>query len=100
MINEKLINKINGNLNSYTINVADTNSEFDTNQILSSNLSFATANKDSTPDSPITPQTLLKDFETQRTKRIPNFTICFITPTKKAIETAEINSSEKHIDIK
>ena len=98
MINEKLINKINRNLNSYTVNEVNTNNEYDTTQIVSSNLSFATPNNDSKADSPITPKTLLKDSETQSTKSIPDFTICFITPTKKTIETVETNSSEKYID--
>ena len=65
---------------------------------LSSNLSFAIPNNDIIANSPVTPQTHLKDFETTNTKSIPNFTIGPITPTKKTVENAETNSSEKYID--
>ena len=61
-------------------------------QILSSNLSFANPNNDSTPDSSITPQTPLKDSETPSTKSISDLTIGLVTPTKKTIENAETNS--------
>ena len=98
MINEKLINKINRNLNSYSVNEANTNTEYGTTQVLSSNLSFANPNNDSTPDSSITPQTPLKDSETPSTKSISDLIIGLVTPTKKTIENAETNSSEKNID--
>ena len=98
MINENLINNINIKLNPYTVNGNNTNTEYDITPILNSNLFFATPNNDATPYSPITAQTLLKDNETPSTKRIPNFTIDFITTTKKTVENAETNSSEKYID--
>ena len=98
MINEKLINKIDRNLNSYSVNEANTNTEYGTTQVLSSNLSFANPNNDSTPDSSITPQTPLKDSETPSTKSIPDLTIGLVTSTKKTIENAETNSLEKDID--
>ena len=100
MINEKLKHKINRNLNSYSVNGADTNTEYGTAQVLSSNLSFANPNNDSTPDSSITPQTPLKDSETPSTKSISDLTIGLVTPTKKTIENVETNSSEKNIDTK
>ena len=62
---------------------------------LSSILSFANPNNDSTPNSSITPQTPLKVFETPSTKSIPDLIIGVVTPTKKIIGNAEINSSEK-----
>ena len=98
LINEKLINKINRNLNSYSVNEANTNTEYGTTQVLSSNLSFANPNNDSTPDSSITPQTPLKDSETPSTKSISDLIIGLVTPTKKTIENAETNSSEKNLD--
>ena len=96
LINEKLINKINRYLNSYSVNEANTNTKYGTTQVLSSNLSFVNPNKDSTPDSSITPQTPLKDSETTNTKSISDLTIGLATPTKKTIENAETNSLEKH----
>ena len=60
-------------------------------KILSSNLSFDTSISDSTP-------THLKNSETSSTKRIPDF-IIVITPTRKTIENAKTNSSEKYVDI-
>ena len=98
MINEKLINKINGNLNLYTVNEVNTNTKFGTTQVLSSNLSFANPNNNTTPDSSITPQTPLKDSETPSTKSTHDLTIGLVTPTTKAIENVETNSSEKNID--
>ena len=41
LINETLINKINRNLNSYSVKEANTNTEYGTSQVLSSNLYFA-----------------------------------------------------------
>ena len=98
MINEKLINKINRNLNSYSVNEANTNTEYGMSQVLSSNSYFANSNNDSTSDSSITPQTPLKGFETPSTKSIPDLTIGLLTPVKKTIENAETNFSEKNID--
>ena len=97
-INEKLINKINRNLNPYSVNEANTNTKYDTNQVLSNNSYFANSNNDSTSDSSITPQTPLKGSETPSTKSIPDLTIGLLTPTKKTIENAETNFSEKNID--
>ena len=77
MINEKLINKINRNLNSYSVNKANTNTEYGTTQILSSNLYFANPNNDSTSDLSITPQTPLKGSETPSTKNIPDIKLLF-----------------------
>ena len=73
MISEKIINEINRNLNSCSVNEVNTNTEYFTTQVLSSNLSFATLNNDSTHDSPITPQTPLKGSETSSTKSIRDF---------------------------
>ena len=64
-------------------------------QVLSSNLSFANPNNDSTPDSSITSQTPLKGSETPNTKSIPDLTIGLTTPMQKTIENAETNSSKK-----
>ena len=95
MINRKLTNKVNS---PYSVNEANTNTGYGTTQVLSSNLSFSNPNNDSTPDSSITPQTLLKVSETPRTKRILNLTIGLVTPTQKTIENAETNSSGKNIN--
>ena len=62
---------------------------------MSSNLSFADPNNNSTSDSSITPQTPLKDSETSNTKNISDLTIGLVNPAKKTIENAETNSSEK-----
>ena len=67
---------------------------------LSSILSFANPNNDSTPNSSITLQTPLKVFETPSTKSIPDLIIGLVTPTKEIIENAETNSSEKKTDTK
>ena len=95
LINEKLINKINRNLNSYSVNEANTNTEYGTSQVLSSNSYFANSNNDLTSDSSVNPQTPLKGSETPSTKSIPDLTIDLLTRTKKTIENAETNSSEK-----
>ena len=55
LINEKLINKINRNLKSYSVDKANTNTEYGTGQVLSSNSYFANSNNDSTSDSSVTP---------------------------------------------
>ena len=89
LINEKLINKINRNLNSYSVNEANTNTKYGTTQVSSNNLSFANPNIDSTPDPSITLQSPLKDSETPSTKSISDLTIGLLTPTKKTIENAE-----------
>ena len=75
LINEKLINKINRNLNSYSVNEANTNTEYVMSQVLSSNSYFANSNNDLTSNSSITPQTPLKGSETPSTKRIPDLNI-------------------------
>ena len=90
-------NKTNRNLNSYSVNEANTNTKYGTSQVLTIKLYLANLNNDSTPDSSITPQTPFKDSETPSTKNIPDLTIGLVTPTKKAIENAETNSSEKNI---
>ena len=95
MINEKLINKINRNLNSYSLNEANTNTKYGASQALSSNSYFANSNNDPTSDSSETLETPLKGSETPSTKSIPDLTICLLTPTKKTIENVETNSSEK-----
>ena len=89
MINEKLIHKIDRNLNSYSVNEVNTNTEYATTKVLSSNLSFANPNNESTADFSITPQTPLKDYETPSTKSSPEFTIGLINPMKNTIENAE-----------
>ena len=73
LINEKLINKINRNLNSYSVNEAKTNTG--TSQVLSSNSYFANSDNDSTSDSSVTPQTLLRVSETTSTKSISDLSI-------------------------
>ena len=88
MINEKVINKINRNLNSYHVNEANLNTEYGTSQLLISNSYFANSNNDSTSDSSIAPQKLLKGSETPSTKSIPDLTV----------ENAETSSSEKNIE--
>ena len=98
MINEKLINKINRNLNSYSVNEANINTEYGTSQALRSNSHFANSNNDSTSDSPETPQTLLKGSETPSTKSIPDLTFGLLTPTKKSVENTETHFSEKNMD--
>ena len=98
LINEKLINKINRNLKSYSVNEANTYTEHGTSQVLSSNSYFANSDNDSTSHSSVTPQTLLKGSETISTKSIPDLNIGFLTPTKKTVEKAETNSSEKNLE--
>ena len=95
-INEQLIKKINRNLNSYSANEANTNTEYGTAQILNSNLYFTNPNNDSTSDSSITPQTHLKDFETSSIKSIPDLAIDLVTPTKKTIENVKQMLHKKH----
>ena len=67
-------------------------------QVLSSNLSFANPNNESTPDSSKTPQTPSKNSKTPSTKSISDLTIGPVTPQNKTIENAEKNSSEKNVD--
>ena len=81
MIYEKLINKINRNLNSDLVN--NINTQYGKTQVLNSNLYFAIPNNDSTSDSSITPQGTLKDAETPSTKNIIDLTIGLVTPAKK-----------------
>ena len=80
MINETLVNKIKRNLNSYSVDEANTNTEYGMTQVLSSNLSFANPNNESTPDSSKTPQTPSKDSKTPSTKSISDLTIGPVTP--------------------
>ena len=98
MINETLVNKIKRNLNSYSVDEANTNTEYGMTQVLSSNLSFANPNNESTPDSSKTPQTPSKNSKTPSTKSISDLTIGPVTPQNKTIENAEKNSSEKNVD--
>ena len=93
LINEKLINKINRSLTSYSVNEANTNTG--RSQVSSSNSYYANPHNDSTSDSSVTPQTLLKGSETTSTKRIPDLSIGLLTPTKKIVENAETNPSKK-----
>ena len=93
LINEKLINKINRSLTSYSVNEANTNTG--RSQVSSSNSYYANPHNDSTSDSSVTPQTLLKGSETTSTKRIPDLSIGLLTPTKKIVENAEANPSKK-----
>ena len=98
MIKEKLINKIDRNLYSYSVNEANTFTKYGTTHVLSGNLYFANPKNDSISDSSITPQAPLKGSEAPSTKSIPDLIIYLITPTKKTIENAKINSSDKDID--
>ena len=93
LINEKLINKINRNVSSYSVNEANTNTKYGATQVSNNNLFFANSSIDSTPGSSATPQSPLKDSETPSTKSC--LTVGLVTPTKKTIENAETNSSEK-----
>ena len=85
-------------MNSYSVNEANTNTEYGTSQVLSSNLYFVNSDNDSTSDSSVTPETLLKGSEAISAKSIPDLNIGFLTPTKKTAEKAETNSSEKNLD--
>ena len=85
-------------MNSYFVNKANTNTEYGTSQVFSSNSYIANSSNDSTSDSSVTPQTLLKGSETSSTKRIPDLTIGLLTPRKKTVKNAETNSSEKNMD--
>ena len=98
LINENLINKINGNVNSYSVNEANTNTG--TSEVLSSNSYFANSDNDSTSDSSVTPQTLLKGSETTSTKSIPDLTIGLLTPMKKTVENAEMDTITQYEKIK
>ena len=95
MRNEKLINKITRNLNSYCVNEANTNTDYGTSQLLNSNLYFANSNNDWTSDSSRTPQTPLKGSERPITKSVSDLTIGLLTPTEKTIKNVETNSSGK-----
>ena len=53
----------------------NTNTEYGTVQVLSSNSYFANSNNDSTSDSSVTPQTPLKGSKKPSTKSIPGLTI-------------------------
>ena len=85
-------------MNFYYVNEANTNTEYGTSQVLSSNLYFANSNNDSTSDSSLTHKTPLKGSETPSTKSVPNLTIGLLTPLEKIMENVETNSSGKNID--
>ena len=94
LIDEKLLNKINRNLNSYSVNTVNTEIDYETTQLISSNSSIATPMNDATPRF----HTPLNDSETPITNSIPDFSADFLTPEHKTIENAHMNSSEKYID--
>ena len=98
MIDEKLLNKINRNLNSYSVNTVNTEIDYETTQLISSNSSIATPMNDATPRFNMATQTPLNDSETPITNSIPHFSADFLTPEHKTIENAHMNSSEKYID--
>ena len=97
LINETLINKINRNLNSYSVKEANTNSKYGTSQVLSSNLYFANSTNNSTCDSSVTPQTPLKGSEAPSTKSIPDLTIGLLTPTEK-MQKLFLQKKHRHND--
>ena len=70
LIFEKLINKINRNLNSDPVNEANINTQYGTTQVLHSNLYFAIPNNESTSDSSITPQGTLKMLKNQLQRKL------------------------------
>ena len=95
MIYEKLINKINRNLNSDLVN--NINTQYGKTQVLNSNLYFAIPNNKSTSDSSITPQGFKRRWNTKYKEHYwLNYWSC--NSSKKTIEIAENNSSEKDID--
>ena len=98
MIDEKLLNKINRNLNSYSVNTVNTEIDYETTQLISSNSSIATPMNDATPRFHMATQTPLNDSETPITNSIPDFSADFLTPEHKTIENAHMNSSENYID--
>ena len=98
LIDEKLLNKINRNLNSYSVNTVNTEIDNGTAQLISSNSSIATPMNDATPRFHMATQTPLNNSETPITNSIPNFSADFLTPEHKTIENAHMNSSEKYID--
>ena len=73
LIDEKLFNKINRNLNSYSVNTVNTEIDYETTQLISSNSSIATPMNDATPRFHMATQTLLNDSETPITNSIPDF---------------------------
>ena len=98
LIDEKLLNKINRNLNSYSVNTVNTEIDYETTQLISSDSSIATPMIDATPRFHMATQTPLNDSETPITNSIPDFSAYFLTPEHKTIENAHMNSSEKYID--
>ena len=82
LIDEKLLNKINRNLNSYSVNTVNTEIDYETTQLISSNSSIATPMNDATPRFHMATQTPLNDSETPITNS----------------SCAHMNSSEKYID--
>ena len=85
-------------MNPYSVNEANTN--IGTSQVLSSNSYFANSDNESTSDSSVTPQTLLKGSETTSTKSIPDLTIGLLTPMKKTVENAEMDTITQYEKIK
>ena len=73
MIDEKLLNKINRNLNSYSVNTVNTEIDYETTQLISSNSSIATPMNDATPRVHMATQTPLNDSETPITNSIPDY---------------------------
>ena len=98
MIDEKLLNKINRNLNSCSVITVNTEIHYETTQLISSNSSIATPMNDATPRFHMATKTPLNDSETPITNSIPDFSADFSTPEHKTIENAHMNPSEKYID--
>ena len=59
LIDEKLMNKINRNLNSYSVNTVNTDHEYDNIQLINSNVSIITPENDSSPGLHMATQTPL-----------------------------------------
>ena len=97
LINEKLINEINRNLRSYSVNEANTKTEYGTSQVLSSNSYFANSDNGSTSDFSVTTETFLKGSEAISTKSIPDLNIGLLTTANKPLEKVETNSPEKKL---
>ena len=99
LIDEKLMNKINRNLNSYSVNTVNTDHEYDNIQLINSNVSIITPENDSSPGLHMATQTPLNVTETPITETpITKTNADFVTPEKKSAECKNINSSEIYID--
>ena len=70
LIDEKLLNKISRNLNSYSVNTVNTEIDYETTQLISINSSIATPMNDATPRFHVATQTPLNDSETPITNRV------------------------------